>query len=96
MSRYVLRPRARRDIEEIWDYSEKNWNAGQAELYIRQIQRSLQLLANDPGLGRACDDLRAGYRKFPSGSHLIFYRILGEGLEVVRILHERMDFERHF
>jgi plasmid stabilization system protein ParE len=25
MTRYVLRPRAQRDIEDIWDYSAQNW-----------------------------------------------------------------------
>ncbi|MDR3489815.1 MAG: type II toxin-antitoxin system RelE/ParE family toxin [Bradyrhizobium sp.] len=95
MSGYVLKPRAQRDIEEIWDYSAATWDADQAELYIRQIQRALQLLAVDPRLGRACEDLRAGYRKFPSGSHLIFYRLLDDSIEVVRVLHERMDFDQH-
>jgi toxin ParE1/3/4 len=93
--RYVLRPRAQRDIEDIWDYSATIWNVDQAEIYIRQIQRTLQLLADDPQLGRPCDDIRASYRKHPSGSHFVFYRILNDGIEVVRILHERMEFEQH-
>jgi plasmid stabilization system protein ParE len=30
------------------------------------------------------------------GSHFVFYRITAEGIDVVRILHQRMDFEQHF
>ena len=93
MTRYALRPRARRDIEEIWDCSVAAWGVRQAENYVRQVQRSLEILANYPRLGRACDDIRPGYRKHPTGSHVVFYRIDEDGIEVVRILHQRMDFE---
>jgi plasmid stabilization system protein ParE len=39
--------------------------------------------------------LRAGYYKIPCGSHVLFYRLAADGIDVVRILHERMDNERH-
>jgi toxin ParE1/3/4 len=96
MTRYVLRPRARRDIENIWDYTAATWSQSQAEIYIRLIQRTLELLADDPRLGRAWDEIRAGYRKFRADSHIVFYRIIAtSGIEVVRVLHESMDFEQH-
>jgi toxin ParE1/3/4 len=94
MTHVVLRPRARRDIDEIWDYSARVWGLEQAEVYIRQIQRCLQALADDPRLGRTCDDVRACHRKYPVGSHVVFYRIVEGGIDVVRILHRRMDFEQ--
>jgi plasmid stabilization system protein ParE len=31
----------------------------------------------------------------PVGSHVLFYRLTDDGIDVVRILHNRMDFERH-
>jgi toxin ParE1/3/4 len=46
-------------------------------------------------LGRACPEVRAGYYKIPSGSHLLFYRLVEGGIDVVRILHESMDHGRH-
>lgn len=49
----------------------------------------------DPSLGRECAEVRPGYRKYPSGSHALFYRLTDDGIDVVRILHERMDYERH-
>ena len=39
MSRFTLSPRARADIEEIWDYTESRWSSDQAETYVRQIRR---------------------------------------------------------
>ena len=95
MTSLVLRPRAQRDVEEILDYNARTWGVDQAEIYIRQIQQTLDLLANDPQLGRACDEIRAGYRKFPAGGHIVFYRAIADGVEVVRILHASMDVERH-
>jgi toxin ParE1/3/4 len=95
VTRYVLGPRAQRDIDEIWDYSAQAWNAGQAEIYIRRIQRALVRLAEQPRLGRSCDDIRPGYRKFRTGSHFVFYRLIDDGIDVVRILHESMDCEEH-
>ena len=95
MTRYVLKPRAQRDLDKIWDYTADTWGLDQAEAYIRQIQHSLESLADDPRLGRPCDDIRAGYRKHRTGAHFIFYRI-GEGvIDVVRILHQQMDFDQH-
>jgi len=33
--------------------------------------------------------------KYPAGSHVIFYRKVHADIDIVRILHGRMDFERH-
>jgi toxin ParE1/3/4 len=52
-------------------------------------------LASDPLRGRACDEIRPGYRKGHAGSHVIFYRVEDRRIDVVRIVHRRMDFERH-
>jgi toxin ParE1/3/4 len=94
MMRCRLSPRAQRDLEAIWEYSAASWGADRAEAYLRQIQATCELLADDPRLGRACDEIRPGYRKIPAGSHVLFYREAGGAVELVRILHHSMDFER--
>ena len=94
MSRFTLCPRARADIDEIWNYTEARWSRDQAEVYVRQIKAAIETLAADPSRGRACDDVRAGYRKYPIGSHVLFYRVTPGGVNIVRVLHGRMDFER--
>lgn len=38
--------------------------------------------------------VRPGYRKALSGRHVLFYRQGAQGVEVVRILHQRMDVDR--
>ena len=64
-------------------------------MYIRQLWQHIDVIATKPMSGRACPEVRAGYYKYRSGSHLLFYRLTSEGVDVVRILHERMDFDRH-
>jgi toxin ParE1/3/4 len=93
--RFVLRPRAQDDLDEIWDYTADGWGLDQAETYIRQLWKDIQTVADRPSLGRECSEVRPGYRKYPSGSHVVFYRLTDDGIDVVRILHERMDYERH-
>ena len=49
-------------------------------------------LAADPMKGRDCSAIREGYRKYEAGKHIIFYRKIENGfIEIVRILHGRMD-----
>ena len=96
MTRYVLSPRAQADIEDIWTYTVKHWTVDQAERYLRLLQTEIEDLASDPLRGHACDEIRSGYRKGRAGSHVIFYRVEDHRINVVRVLHQRMDFERHF
>jgi len=90
-----LSPRAQADIEEIWDYTCERWGMDQAERYVGLIGDAVASAAENPRRGRACDEIRAGYFKLAAGSHVLFYRLAGADIDVVRILHGRMDFERH-
>ncbi len=93
--RYKLSPRAQTDLEEIWAYTERGWGFDQATFYTRQIAHDIATIAARPAMGRACPEIRAGYYKYPTGSHVLFYRSIADGIDIVRILHERMDFGRH-
>ena len=93
MKKHTLSPLAQSDIEDIWDFTAERWNIDQAETYVRQIMEAIGVIADKPGLGQSCDDVRAGYRKWPVGSHILFYRVVAGAIDVVRILHERMDVD---
>jgi toxin ParE1/3/4 len=73
----------------------QRWGTTQAEDYIRLLQKAIETVAEEPRRGRTCDEVRKGYRKYPAGSHVIFYRSIKSGIDIVRILHGGMDFERH-
>ncbi len=95
MSGIVLSPRAKLDLSEIWDYTFSQWGADQAEKYVRELWSAIENAAGDPTKSVDIDDVRRGYRKSRAGSHVIFFKFTDDGLDVVRILHQRMDFERH-
>lgn len=79
-----------------YSYTQITWGRAQRNTYLTQIDAAFQLLAMEPQLGKSCEDLRPGYRKYPVGKHLIFYHQLADGLEIIRVLHQRMDIEARF
>lgn len=91
-----LSPRARADLSRIWDDSAERWGADQADRYTRLLAEGFDRLAEDPARGRRADEIRSGYFRFSVGSHVLFYRLGTDGgIEIIRILHGRMDFKRH-
>jgi toxin ParE1/3/4 len=94
-SHYTLSPRAQSDLDEIWDYTERHGGIDQAETYIRQLWHDILAMAANPHIGRACPEVKTGYYKFRSGSHILFFRLSDGAIDVVRILHGWMDFEQH-
>jgi toxin ParE1/3/4 len=93
--RFVLSPRAQTDLDDIWDHTAERWGLDQAETYTRDLWQRIKDVAVHPAMGQECSDIRKGYHKISCGSHVLFYRLTAEGIDVVRVLHERMDFERH-
>lgn len=95
MPSYTLSPAAQVDVERIWYYTVEHWSKQQAERYTRSIQAVCEALCDGSRVGQSADDIRTGYRKAAVGSHVIFYCMHGNTVEVIRILHQRMDIERH-
>jgi plasmid stabilization system protein ParE len=56
---------------------------------------AFQRLAELPDLGRDASHIRPGYRKIETVSRSVFHRKTNDGVLIVRILHQRMDFDRH-
>lgn len=95
MTGYVLSPEAQNDLDDIWDYSLPRWGETRTERYIRDLWQGIEYVAADPRRGQSCDDIRSGYHKYTVISHVIFFRLTAGGIDVVRILHARMDFNQH-
>ena len=93
MPSFHLTRRAYEDLKSIARHTQDRWGRAQRDKYLSSLDECFHLLAENPGLGRACDEIRAGYRKMQEGRHVVFYRSLAEGIEIVRILHSSMDIE---
>jgi toxin ParE1/3/4 len=94
MPRFVLTKAAKEDLKSIGRYTAETWGREQRNRYLALLDTSMHDLADNPGLGRDCSEIRTGYRRYRVGKHILFYRQLDpDRIEIVRILHERMDVE---
>ncbi|MDX1589423.1 MAG: type II toxin-antitoxin system RelE/ParE family toxin [Oleiphilaceae bacterium] len=96
MPHFRLSRKAKADLKSIALYTERQWGRDQRNHYLRQFDQCFHILATNSNLGPPCDEVSPGYRKYPQGSHLIFYRVTQDGfVEIIRILHKRMLPEEH-
>lgn len=95
MGAFSLTAAAKADLKSIAAYSQRRWAKVQRKIYAKQFADAFHMLADTLEAGIACDVIKVGYRKFPIGSHVVFYRALSDTeIEIVRILHKRVDLGR--
>ena len=92
---YKLSCLAERDLENIIESTIQAWGVEQARNYALTIDHGLSKLAEVPELGRHRPELFKSALSFPIEKHIVFYRATANGIEVARILHQRMDFSQH-
>lgn len=86
--------RAEADLLSIAAYTLSTWGEDQTIRYLDDLEACCQMLADNPALGRECDDVRPGLRRMEHGRHVVFYREDARGILVSRILHQRVLPER--
>jgi len=92
----IISPKAKRDLIGIGIYTEKQWGQKQRKKYLDQLETGIQKLAKNPTLGRQHYELPETPYGYQEGRHVIFYRPTAKGIEIIRILHDAMDFIQHF
>lgn len=90
---YKISKKAVSDLEEIWLYTVEKWSTDQADRYYNLIIDEINYICKNSDAGKSMEHVRKGYRASKVKSHLIFYKISNDIIEIVRILHERMDIE---
>ena len=94
MRRFELTKSAHADLKAIARFTQSRWGVRQRNSYLKEVDKVFRSLAKNPLMGRACDEIREGYRKFPHGAHVIYYTQPNESeLLIVRILHAMMDVD---
>ncbi|MGO9256718.1 MAG: type II toxin-antitoxin system RelE/ParE family toxin [Bryobacteraceae bacterium] len=86
--------RARRDVLNIWRRIAED-NEPAADRFIDLLTRHFRLLGGTPYAGRQRDEIRPGYRSFPVGEYLIFYRVVVPDVSIMHVVHGRMDLRRY-
>jgi toxin ParE1/3/4 len=86
---------AEEDLIGIWvDIAQHNPVA--AEKYLRLLGQKIDSLYDMPDRGQMRDDLLVGIRMLVEGKYLIFYRVIGKGVEVLRVVHGSRDLTKIF
>jgi toxin ParE1/3/4 len=87
---YRLSILAERDVEEIWSYVAEVASPTPADRLIDAIFDQLELLVEQPRMGRNRPEFGEGVRSFVVESYIIYYRHNGE-VPIARVLHGRRD-----
>lgn len=86
----LLRPQAREDALEIWQYIAAD-NEAAATALLHRSDRAIRTLAANPLAGRGRPEIGLDIRSFPVGNYILFYIPTTTAIEVVRILHGARD-----
>ena len=87
---------AEQDLINIWLYTFDEWDEKQADKYVDELDSALKKLIDNPELGMECGYIRKGYRRLSVLHHKIYYSLKDQSIEIVRVLHEKMDEDRSF
>lgn len=86
-----LSKRASDDLRNIWNYTIAEFGEAQAERYLFALEEGLGLIIDHPEIGKPADHVKIGYRAFTKDRHVIYYTISETYVDVIGVLHERMD-----
>jgi toxin ParE1/3/4 len=81
---------ARSDLDEIWFYIAGD-NPEVADKFIRAIVSRFPMLASMPEMGRLRKELAPELRSFSVKNYVVFYRVIENGVEIIRVLHGARD-----
>ena len=94
MAKVVLRQKAIDDLNNIWNYTFEQWSKNQANKYYELMKFSCKEIGENPNLGRKYFEIRKNLFGLKIGKHIIFYHLISaDEIEIIRILHERMDLK---
>lgn len=95
MPKIIFSKPAQQDLFKIWDYiAIGDFDA--ADKVVRKIEEKCLMLSTSSAIGKKRDELAKNLRSFPVGNYIIFYRIIADGIQVVRVLHSAQDITKLF
>src|ERR1700683_412418 len=94
--RLVWSPEAEGDLVSMWHQGAETWTEELADNHLLEIEAACDRLLDDPMLGRPRHELMAVMHSLPVRLHVVFYQLSKRTIEVVRLLHQRMDMEHVF
>ena len=91
MPTYTLSPQAQDSLQEIRADSLKHVGKRQTATYLKKLRERMRGLAAAPSKGTARDEIKLGYHSSFVGSHTIYYRMSNTHIDIIDVLHQRME-----
>lgn len=95
MKRFRLTEQAKADVRQIWAYVARD-NPAAADRIVDVLFDRFGLIASQPLMGEAREELGFGLRGFVVGNYLVIYRPGEQRIEVVRVVHAARDIDSLF
>lgn len=92
---YQISQLALLDLDEIWDYTAEHWSKQQANKYYKEIFQIINEICENSEKGKPIDEIKRPHRRINVNSHMIIYKIKDEIIYIDRILHQKMDIDKH-
>jgi toxin ParE1/3/4 len=89
-------PEALNDLNDIWDYYVRVAGPPTADKLLRDIGGVVTTLEEHPFAGRVGGEIRSGLHSFATSPHVVFYRVVDDRPEIVRVLDGRRDLDEIF
>jgi toxin ParE1/3/4 len=93
---FRVTPRTASDLRDIARHTSRTWGRKQRDAYLREMDKHFAWLAENPALGKPRPDIRESYRSYPQGSHVIFDLVRDACIDIIGVLHQRMDVLSYF
>lgn len=94
MPRVHLTFTASREVDVIADYIAAD-RPSASDKWLREIYRTFELLAEQPEAGQRIDTKTLGpARLLAHGNYVIYFRPLGNGVQILRVIHGARDHEK--
>lgn len=93
MGFYKVSEDAQVDLDRIWRRGFEDWGETQADKYYAAFFDRFELLAEQPNIHPSADYIHKGYRKSVCGVDTIYYRVVGDMVEIMNILG-RQDIDK--
>jgi toxin ParE1/3/4 len=90
-AKYEIAEPAQEDVDSIFEYSVKSFGLAQTQIYMMQMAETIRFISENQKVGKARSEIKVGLYSMVFNSHLIFYRILGTKIKVIRVLHGSRD-----
>jgi toxin ParE1/3/4 len=84
------------DLSDTWNYYARVAGRSVADAISGKIHEACRILVEHPLAGRARDEVRPGLRCLVVPPHVVFYRVIEGGAEIVRVIDGRRDIEDAF